>query len=422
MPQKDNIVRSRKLIEVITGNEAAAYGALLCQPKVVCAYPITPQSEIPEKISEFHAQGLLKGKFINVESEMAALGYVTGASIGGVRTFTATSSQGLAWMHEGLHWAAGSRLPIVMVNVNRPFGAPWNLTCDQIDSLAQRDTGWMQFYCESNQEILDTIIQAYRVAEQVSLPAMVCLDGVYLSYLSESVDIPDQGKVDSYLPPYAPQFEIDGGGWKLFDTRPQMKGGYDLFTPTGFMADRYELHKLEDQCVITALTANKEFYELFGRSYPLVEDYMIEDAELVVVCSGSAVGTCRHVVNRLRNKGQKVGLVKIKMFRPFPREMVRGMLSGTKKVAVIERDISPGQCGIFYQEIKWALYTNANRSFTPIYGFVAGLGGADITPKLIEKAITYAMDNDPPQQEVIWLGLEEKKIPDEYDRSTIKIY
>lgn len=409
------------MIKVITGNEAAAYGALLSRPAVVCTYPITPQSRIPEQISEFYAQGLLKGKFINVESEMAALGYVTGASIGGVRVFTATSSQGLAWMHEGLHWAAGARLPIIMANVNRPFGAPWNLTCDQIDSLAQRDTGWMQFYCESNQEILDTIIQAYRIAEQVSLPAMVCLDGVYLSYLSESVDIPDQVKVDEYLPPYSPQFELpgSGGGWKLMDVHPPIEGGYD---PFNFMGDRYELHKLESQCVETAVKADKEFCELFGRTYPLVEEYKCEDADVVVVSSGSAVGTCRQVINSLHDTGQKVGLVKMKMFRPFPRELVRKALSGRQKIAVIDRNLSPGQCGIFYHEIKWALNMNINHKFIPVYGFVSGLGGADITARLIEKAIQYTMREEPPEQEVIWLGLEEKKISDDYDKNAIKIY
>ena len=196
------------MIKVMTGNDAAAYGARLSRPEIVCAYPITPQSQIPEKLAAFHSRGELKGRFVNVESEMAALGYVTGAAIAGVRVFTATSSQGLAWMHEGLHWAAGARLPIVLVNVNRPLGAPWNLTCDQTDSLSQRDTGWLQFYCESNQEILDTVIQAYRISETLSLPSMVCLDGVYLSYLSETVDIPDQEMVDQYLPPFNPGYKI----------------------------------------------------------------------------------------------------------------------------------------------------------------------------------------------------------------------
>ena len=404
------------MIKVITGNEAAAYGALLAKPEVICAYPITPQSRIPEQLSEFYAEGLLKGKFVNVESEMAALGYVTGASIAGVRVFTATSSQGLAWMHEGLHWAAGSRLPIVMANVNRPLGAPWNLTCGQIDSLAQRDTGWIQFYCESNQEILDTIIQAYKVAESISLPVMVCLDGVYLSYLSESVDIPEQEKVDEYLPPYDPTRRALLGErtLKRHKKHPPQKDGYDPFNFTG---NRYELHKLEIQCLEEAARANEEFRAIFGRGYPLVEEYKCDEADVVMVLTGSAAGTGRYVIDELQKKGYKVGLVKLKMFRPFPAELVRKALSGRKKVAVIERDISPGQCGIFYQEIKWALYNNM-----PIYGFVGGLGGEDISPKLIEKAIMYTIENDPPQQEAIWLGLEEKRQTDDYDRRTIKVY
>jgi len=208
------------MIKVVTGNEAAAYGALLAQPDVVAAYPITPQTRIPEQIAEFYAQGLMKGKFINVESEMTAISLVTAASQAGVRVFTATSAQGLAWMHEGLHWASGARIPIVLVDVNRPLGAPWNLTCGQIDSLAQRDTSWMQVYCESNQDILDSVIQAYRIAEAMYLPVMVCLDGVYLSYIAESVDIPDQALVDKYLPPYDPGGRALVGGTVLVRHTP----------------------------------------------------------------------------------------------------------------------------------------------------------------------------------------------------------
>jgi pyruvate/2-oxoacid:ferredoxin oxidoreductase alpha subunit len=403
------------MIKVITGNEAAAYGALLVGPEVVCAYPITPQSRIPEQIAEFYAQGLLKGKFVNVESEMAALGYVTGASLAGVRVFTATSSQGLAWMHEGLHWAAGTRLPIVMVNVNRPLGAPWNLTCDQIDSLSQRDTGWMQFYCESNQEILDTVIQAYRISESTCVPAMVCLDGVYLSYLSETVDIPDQALVDRYLPPYKPEHKIDGGGWKLYDLRP----GYSEPVAGDFMADRYRLHKLENGCLQKTIECNEAFHSIFGRSYPPVEEYRCEDAEVVAVMSGSAVGTCRHVIDAMRRQGHLVGMIKIKMFRPFPGDLLRGALRGKKKALVIERDISPGQGGIFCQELKWALSGVDHPS--QIFGFVSGLGGADITPRLIEEAIRFAVKTEGPVQDVIWLGLSREKDEDEYDRKSIKI-
>lgn len=403
------------MIKVVTGNEAAAYGALLSRPDVVCAYPITPQSRMAEQLSEFHAQGLLKGKFINVESEMGSIGYATGASAGGVRVFTATSSQGLAWMHEGLHHAAGARLPIVMAVVNRSLSAPSNLGADQIDSLSQRDTGWMQFYCESNQEVLDTVIQAYKISESLSLPSMVCLDGVYLSYISESIDIPEQEKVDEYLPPYRPMFRETGFTYRVYQNFPPGALGYREDHFDDYMKARYFLHKEESKCVASFLRANEEFQALFGRGYPPLEEYKCEDAEVVVVMSGSAVGTCRYVINRLREQGHKVGLIKLKMFRPFPKELVRNALKGRKKIAVIERDLSIGQCGIFYQEIKWALNTNMVHEFIPFYGFVAGLGGLDITPKLIEKAILFTINEDPPQQEVLWLGLKEGEISGEYD-------
>ena len=403
------------MIKVMTGNDAAAYGARLSRPEIVCAYPITPQSQIPEKLAAFHGRGELKGKFVNVESEMAALGYVTGAAIAGVRVFTATSSQGLAWMHEGLHWAAGARLPIVLVNVNRPLGAPWNLTCDQTDSLSQRDTGWLQFYCESNQEILDTVIQAYRISETLSLPSMVCLDGVYLSYLSETVDIPEQKMVDQYLPPLNPGYKIEGGGWKLYDIFPPDQNPHagDL------MADRYELHKRESQCLATATACDEAFRAVFGRGYSPVEEYCCEDADVVLVMSGSAVGTARDVIDRIREEGHRVGLLKIKMFRPFPKDLLREKLAGRKKIAVIERDLSPGQCGIFYQELKWALC--GSEEPLELFGFVSGLGGADITPELIIKAIRYVMASDQCTQDVIWLGMPQRKNPDEYDRKSITI-
>jgi pyruvate/2-oxoacid:ferredoxin oxidoreductase alpha subunit len=402
------------MIKVVTGNEAAAYGALLSRPDVICAYPITPQSRIPELLSEFCAQGLLKGKFINVESEMAAIGYVTGASAGGVRAFTATASQGLAWMHEGLHNAAGSRLPIVMVIANRPLCAPANLTCDQTDSLSQRDTGWLQFYCESNQEILDTVIQAYKISESLSLPSMVCLDGVYLSHVSETVDIPDQEKVDDYLPAYRPQYRFDGYTYKVYADYPKEEVGYRMDRFDDFMKARYLQHQTESMAIETTLSANQEFESLFGRSHLPVEQYKCDDADVVVVMSGSAVGTCRSVIDRLRTHGHKVGLVKLKMFRPFPRELIRNALKSRKKIAVIERDISVGQCGIFYQEIKWALNTNTDHQFVPVYGFIAGLGGLDITPQLIEKAILFTINEDPPQQEILWLGLKDGEIIQEH--------
>jgi pyruvate/2-oxoacid:ferredoxin oxidoreductase alpha subunit len=396
----------RKLI--LKGNEAAAYGALLCRVDVATAYPITPQSEIPETLSRFCAEGKFKGKFVNVESEMGSIGYVAGAAAAGARVFTATSSQGLAWMHENLHYAVGARLPIVLVNVNRPLGPPWNLKCGHIDSLSQRDTGWMQLYCESCQEVLDTIIQAYRVAESVSLPCMVCMDGVFLSFTAESVDVPEQEEVDAYLPPYETVIKPHGNRYKLYEREGEQQVPYttDLMTQEyGFMMDRYRLHHSESQCLDAVLKADGEFRDAFGRGYPPVERYRCEDADVIAVVSGSAVGTARYVIDAMRERGHRVGLLKLKMFRPFPVGLVRDALRGTRKIAVIERDLSPGQCGIFYQEIKWALNAPRESTAEVIYGFVAGLGGADITPQLIEKAILFALEEEAPPDEVVWLGL-----------------
>lgn len=396
---------------ILSGNEAAAYGALLCRAQVAAAYPITPQSEIPETLSRFYAQGLLKGRFVNVESEMGSIGFVAGAAAAGVRVFTATSSQGLAWMHEILHYAAGARLPIVLVNVNRPLGAPWNLKSGQIDSLSQRDTGWIQLYCESNQEVLDTIIQAYRISESIELPIMVCMDGIFLSYTAESIDVPEQEEVDKYLPVYKKVIKPHANRYKLYEKAGEQPQQFTeaIVDQYGFMMDRYELHKRERQCFDTVVRADKEFRDVFSRGYPPVEEYRCEDADVIVVTTGSTVGTARYVVNKLRGEGHKVGLVKLKMFRPFPVESVRGALQGKKKIAVIERDLSPGQCGIFYQEIKWALNTIQTKTLCgPIFGFVAGLGGVDITPSLIEKAISFAMREEDYPDEVIWLGFPHK--------------
>jgi pyruvate/2-oxoacid:ferredoxin oxidoreductase alpha subunit len=392
---------------ILKGNEAAAYGALLCRVDVAAAYPITPQSEIPETLARFAAQGLFKGKFVNPESEMGSIGYVAGAAAAGARVFTATSSQGLAWMHETLHYAAGARLPIVLVNVNRPLGAPWNLKCGQIDSLSQRDTGWIQLYCESNQEVLDTVIQAYRIAEMVSLPCMVCMDGIFLSFTAESVDVPQQEEVDAYLPPNKTVIRPHANRYKLYEREGEVVAPYTeaMTEEFGFMVDRYKLHRLEGESLDAVLKADREFREMFGRGYAPVESYRCEDAEVVAVLSGSAVGTARSVVDVLRAKGYRVGLVKLKMFRPFPVSLVRDALGGKRKVAVIERDLSPGQCGIFYQEIKWALNAPNKSKYETVYGFVTGLGGADITPALIEKAILFAFQKEAPPQEVIWLGL-----------------
>ena len=403
------------MIKVLTGNEAAAYGAMLCRPKVICAYPITPQSRIAEQLAEFVSQGALDAKYVPVESEIASLGYVIGASSGGVRVFTATASLGLALMHEQLHLASGSRLPIVMCEVNRSLGVPGGLHAELKDTLSQRDTGWMQFYCESNQEVIDTVIQAYKISETLGLPSMVVITGVFLSYLTESTDIPEQEMVDQFLPPYEPQFR--GTGNKLFRNQPIEEGGY-----TDSMGQTYELQKVQESAVDTVLRINEEFEALFGRGYLPVEEYRCEDADTVVVMIGSAVGTGKYVVDRLREQGHQVGLVKMRMFRPFPKALVRKALGGRKKIAVIERDCIPGQGGVVYQELKAALNIPGVKGI-PMYGFVSGLGGSDISPQLIEKAILYTMENDLPEKEVIWLGLgERERGDDDGDRGYVKIH
>ncbi|MGQ9601555.1 MAG: pyruvate ferredoxin oxidoreductase [Candidatus Bipolaricaulia bacterium] len=380
--------------KVITGNYAVSYGAALARAQVIAAYPITPQTQIVELLAEFCAEGALDAKFIKVESEHSAMAACIGAAAVGARAFTATSSHGLALMHEMLHWAAGARLPVVMANVNRAMGPPWSIWTDQNDSLAQRDTGWMQFYCESNQETLDTVIQAYKVAERVLLPAMLVLDAFFLSHTSEPVEIPPQGLVDRYLPPYRPEYKLD-----LAD--PRAFGGITM--PSEYFELRYKIQRAMEEALTVAEEADLEFERLFGRGYGLVEPYKLEGAELALVTSGTVTSTARLVIDKLRAEGKRVGLLKVRLFRPFPAALVRELLLGLPKIAVIDRNISFGQGGIFAQEVKSALY---NHGQPPLFGFVAGLGGRDITPELIEEIIAYALAHDRPEEEIIWMGVK----------------
>jgi pyruvate/2-oxoacid:ferredoxin oxidoreductase alpha subunit len=380
--------------KVITGNYAVSYGAALARAQVIAAYPITPQTQIVELLADFCAEGLLQAKFIKVESEHSAMAACIGASAVGARAFTATSAQGLALMHEMLHWAAGARLPVVLANVNRAMGPPWSIWTDQNDSLSQRDTGWIQYYCESNQEALDTVIQAYKVAERVSLPAMLVLDAFFLSHTSEPVEIPEQGLVDRYLPPYRPKYKLD-----LAD--PRAFGGITM--PSEYFELRYKIQKAMEEALAVAEEADLEFKRLFGRGYGLVEPYRLEGAELALVTSGTVTSTARLVIDRLRAEGERVGLLKVRLFRPFPTSLVREHLLGIPKIAVIDRNISFGHGGIFAQEIKSALY---NYGQPPLFGFIAGLGGRDITPELIEEIIEYALSHDRPEEEIIWMGVK----------------
>ena len=377
--------------KVIMGNHAVSYGVKLARAQVIAAYPITPQTQIVEMLSEFCAGGLLDARFIKVESEHSAMAACIGAASAGARAFTATSSHGLALMHEMLHWAAGARLPIVMANVNRAMGPGWSIWTEQTDSLAQRDTGWLQFYCESNQEVLDNVIQAFKIAEQVLLPTMLVLDAFVLSHTEEPVDIPDQELVDQYLPPYRARYKLDPSDPHAFNA---------LVAPPYYMELRYKMQKAMEEAVKVARQADEEFGKVFGRRYGLVEGYRLEDAEVVLVTSATITSTARVVVDELREEGHRIGLLKVRMFRPFPVQDVREALAGASKVAVIDRNISFGHGGIFAEEVKSALYNNPHRP--PVFGFVIGLGGRDVTPASIRGIAEYTFEHDMPEGEIIW--------------------
>ncbi len=381
--------------KVIMGNHAVSYAVMLARTEVIAAYPITPQTQIVEELSNMCAEGKLRAKFIKVESEHSAMACCIGASAAGCRAFTATSSQGLALMHEMLHWAAGARLPVVLAEVNRALAPGWNIWTDQSDALSQRDTGWLQFYCTSNQEILDSILIAFRVAEKVSLPAMVVYDAFYLSHTYEAVDIPEQEHVDKFLPPYKPEVKLDVENPKAFGS---------LTTPEYYMEMRHNIEEATEKVHEILPGVYAQFEKSFGRAYGVVEKYRCDDADLILVTSGTVSSTARIVIDKLRSMGKRVGRLNIRMFRPFPSREVREALRGARKVAVLDRNISFGQGGIFAQELKAALCAEKNRP--QVFGFIAGLGGRDITPDTIEEVIGKADKLAAPAKEIEWIGLK----------------
>jgi len=384
------------LKQVIKGNYAVSQGVKLCRVKVISAYPITPQTTIVEDLSEICARGELDAKFIKVESEHSAMAAVVGSSSAGVRSFTATSGQGLLLMHEVLHWAAGARLPIVLANVNRAVGPGWNIWADQSDSLSQRDTGWVQIYCESNQEVLDSVIMAYNLAEKIFLPVMLTYDAFFLSHTSEIVDVPEIEQVDTFLPPYNPEFKLDVDN-------PRMFGG--MTGPDYYYEERYVMHKDALEVLELYPKVCKEFNDIFGRGYNIVEEYRTEDAELIVVTAGTITSVTRIALDKLFEQGKKVGLMKIRMFRPVPVERWRKILGNTAKVAVIDRNLTAGLGGVFANEIQSALYPLQNRPV--IFPVIAGLGGRDVTPEDVEGIINYALKNDQPTDIPLFWGLKE---------------
>ncbi len=360
--------------KVLMGNHAATLGAVLARAQVVAAYPITPATQVVELIAEMEAKGEFSGRFMRIESEHSAMAALLGAASAGARCFTATSSQGLAYMHELLHWVSGARLPIVMVDVNRALAAPWNLWTDQTDSLSQRDTGWIQLYCATNQEVLDTVLQAYKIAERVQLPAMVVLDGFTLSHVYEPVDVPTQEQADAFLPPWDAPRRLD----------PAAPAGFGAMEgPKGYMRLRKRLALDMERAEDETERAGAEFGREFGRDYGVIETYRTADADTVLLTSGAVGSTAKQAVDELREAGRKAGVVRVRLFRPFPAKTLRRVLRQGQKVAVVDRNYSQGQQGIFCEELKAAMYGLPERP--EIYGYVAGLGGGDITVELLKE-------------------------------------
>lgn len=391
-------------VRVITGNATAAYGAMLCRPDVTTSYPITPMSEVAEQLSSFRANGLFDAEMVEVEGENSAMNVVAGASMAGGRTFTATSSWGLSFMYDAVQQTAGFRAPVVMVIANRESPGILAVSGGQQDIISVRDTGWIQIIVEDVQEILDTIIMAYRLAEDydIQLPVMVNYDGFYLSYMATAVEIPEQDDVDTFLAPLKQQ-----------PARQILEPGEPLGCGThgidvGFVELRYRQCAAMERATTRLDEIDRDFGEYFGRSYGgQIEEYRMDDAEIAVVTSGGATGTARVVVDARRAEGIKVGLVKLRLFRPFPRKRLAEALRGKKAIGVIDRSVGFGwNCGPMCMELK-ALAPDIG--IMPILSYIDGLANLDITIPHIERVVdeVYAAAQGKPYQEVTWIPLEE---------------
>jgi pyruvate ferredoxin oxidoreductase alpha subunit len=365
------------MMEITEGSHAVAEAVKLCRPQVISAYPITPQTHIVEDLADMVANCQLDAEYITVENELSALSACVGASAAGSRVYSATTSQGLALMFEVCFNAAGMRLPIVMTIANRALGAPLSIWNDQQDSVSLRDAGWLQFYAEDNQEATDLHFLAYRVAEDhaIQLPALVCFDGFILSHTYEPVDMLSQEDVDRFLPKFTPYERLDAAD-------PISFGMYA--TPDYYIEFRYDIDCALKRAKDVIINAGKEFSTMFGRDYSaLVEGYRLEDAETAIVAMGSVCGTIKDAIDEMRSEGRKVGLLKIRVFRPFPTVDIAHALSKVKRVAVLDKNISLGAKGAVALEVKDALYGSG----IPVKDYILGLGGRDIRTKDIKEIV-----------------------------------
>ena len=389
------------MLKQIEGSLGVAEAVALCRPEIICAYPISPQTHIVDNLGAMVKKGTLQDcEFINVESEFAAMSVAIGGSVAGGRAYTATASQGLLYMAEAVYNASGLGLPIVMTVASRAIGAPINIWNDHSDSLSQRDCGWIQLFAEDNQEAVDLHIQAFKIAEELSLPVMVCMDGFVLTHAFERMDIPSQEQVDQFLPPYDPRQSLD-------PENPVSIGA--MVGPEAFTEVRYLAHAHHLQAFAAIQKASDEFREIVGRkSGGLIDLYRPEDAEVMVIAMGSVIGTIKDVIDEMRADGKKIGLLSVKSYRPFPAAEVADALKGVKTAVVIDRALQVGIGGVVTDDV---IRATRKMSDLDICGVIAGLGGRAITKHSLHQIFDMALKKDLP--ELYFLDLDKKVVEDQ---------
>ena len=368
---KSNWIMERKML---TGNAAAAWGVRLAEVDYIPVYPITPQTEIIETLAKWISDGVMDGRFVTMDSEHSMITAAGAASATGVRAFTATSSQGIMYGFEMLYTVAGWRIPLVMVNVSRGLSSPITLEPDHNDVLAARDSGFLQIHCENCQEVLDSLLMAYRLAEdeQILLPVIVNMDGFYLSFTREPVELPDMEMVRKFLPPYQPKHAF-------FKASQPIAQGVAVLGGPLYSYFKYQMHLASRKALEVYKAVCKEFEKEFGRSYDIIENHMLDDAEYVLVMANSFSTLGKAAVKRARKRGIKAGLLRLRLLRPFPDADIKNALKGRRAVAVIDQNISIGKGGILHSEIASCLYTEERRPL--LLSFIAGLGGKNISPE-----------------------------------------
>lgn len=391
-----------------SGNFAAAMGVKLARVQVIAAYPITPQTPLTEKLSEYVASGELDSQYIPVESEHSALAVCIAAASTGARAFTATSANGLLYMSEQVHWAAGARLPIVMCVVNRGIGAPWTVWNDHQDSMSQRDNGWIQLYANDHQQIIDTVIKAFHLAQDVSIPVMVCYDGYILSHSYMPFEIPNQKKVDDFLPTFNSHYHLDPDNPANLNsvTMPDLRVDVHGKMAPAYMEIRNALHVDLRNSLEVLVEIDKKYQDIFGRGgCPVIEEYLCEDAAFIAVSIGSLSYHLRDVMDNLRKEGMRIGVLSLHLYRPFPDKTIVKALKNAERVIIFEKALSYGYGGTIYGDIKSALYDHDERPI--IQSFILGLGGREIKTNDLYNVLKEACTTSKPRTgESVWIGLK----------------